>query len=122
LGLELRSQRFVIVDLAIVTDHPPTVGGMHGLMSLGRQVQDRKAAVPKGDAGIRIAPIAFIVRTTVDDGVGHRPQESLVAGSLSEYANQPAHGSGRSKHGYDALLALSFEVNKLHREYLCDLP
>src|SRR5688572_299565 len=69
--LERGPQLPPIVDLAVVTEDPSSVPGYHRLVSRRRKVQNREATMTKSDAGIRIQPLAFVVRAAVTHRFKH---------------------------------------------------
>ena len=70
-GLDLRSQRGVVIDLAI-EDHDVTAGGgYHRLMPGGRDVEDGETAEAERDPLRGVRPRSGIVGAAMGEGVGH---------------------------------------------------
>jgi len=51
-----------VVNLSIINDHLPAIGGTHRLMTAGRGVQDGQSPVGKDHAAIVRKPDAIVVR------------------------------------------------------------
>src|SRR5262249_11876127 len=94
-SLELRSQTPVIVDLAVEGHDEPTVFRTHRLVAVCREVQDRQAADPEGDAPPRIRPVALVVRTSMAQRLCHPSDRPCISAGfyavLVEDACEAAH-------------------------------
>ena len=64
--LEVRPQMPVVVDLAVVGDHPVRPGGIvHRLTATLREIDDRKPAMTQRDPDRRVDPVTGRIRTPV---------------------------------------------------------
>ena len=63
-----------IVELAIIADHILAVGGHHGLVATGRQVNNRQTAVAQTHKTVGIK--AFSIRPPMGNRVGHLAQNN----------------------------------------------
>ena len=94
--LELGAQVTEVVDLPVKRDHVAAARRAHRLPALTRQVQDCQAAMPEGDAGLGIGPVAFVVRPAMAQGLRHTTERmvgSPLPSSLRPKTGQPAHGT-----------------------------
>jgi hypothetical protein len=89
--LERRAQLFVVVDFAIVGEHPAAVVRDHRLVALRRQVDDRKSAVAEPDSGLVVDPASLIVRPAMGDRVRHRRHRLRVDRAPGKQAGYAAH-------------------------------
>ena len=72
---QLLPQVLEIIGLAVVGDHIPSIGAVHGLAAVG-QVDDGQAAV--GDGAVFIHKVALAVGAAVADGVPHGVERLLI--------------------------------------------
>jgi hypothetical protein len=72
--VELGAHRGVIVDLAVVDDHPAPVVRDHRLVAERGEIEDREAAMAETDADFGVQPAARVVGAAMDDAVGHPRQ------------------------------------------------
>ncbi len=56
-----------VVDLAVVDHHEAPARRRHRLVAVGREVEDREAAVAEGDAALGVGPRARVVGAAVGD-------------------------------------------------------
>ncbi len=80
-GLELFLQLGLVVDLAVVDDGDQAVGGAHGHVAGGRQIENGKPARAEEDAGavgLRAMPGAAIVGAAMCLRVDHAVEERRV--------------------------------------------
>ena len=93
LDLQLGANLAEIVDLAIIGDDQPAIGGQHRLRRGLGKIDDREAAMAEADA--RRGPHAAAVRSTMDERVGHRLDPCRIdrLGHVGvEDAGDAAHG------------------------------
>ena len=69
---EFGPQVLEIIDFTVVCDDKAAVGGDHRLMTGGRKVDNREAAMGKCEACVSIAPNSVIIGTAVGETVRHR--------------------------------------------------
>src|SRR5436190_5895289 len=90
---QLRNQRLIVVDLAVVDDHHATVLVVKRLLS-GGHVDDGQAAMPEAHAGLDmqtalVGPAVMLgLVDTRQQFSAHVPPAVQV-----EYSNDPAHDS-----------------------------
>ena len=89
--LQLSADFGVIVDLAVVADDKPAIGGVHRLMTLRRQVDDRQPAMGKSDPSFVVSPDALIVRPSVGNGASHTHEQRRIDAVSRKYAGNSAH-------------------------------
>src|SRR5437868_1801485 len=93
---KLRTNGFVVVDLAIEDDGKAARGGHHWLMPFCREVDDGKSSERKAQASIFIKEDAGVVRPTMGQCVSHATQEfgGLMACLFSKpEPSYAAHGN-----------------------------
>jgi hypothetical protein len=98
LRLELRPERRVVVDLAVVGDPDAVVLARHRLVAGRREVDDRQAPVREGDAVRAERDLARIVGAAVADCLRHPPDRARVGGEPvreAQGARDAAHVSAR---------------------------
>jgi hypothetical protein len=69
---ELLTNFLKVINFTIEDDHEAARVGAHRLMARWGQIEDGKTPVAEGYALVGIFPIAFTVRTTMANAVGHR--------------------------------------------------
>ena len=74
--LKVKAEFWIVVDLAIVGEHPPAVCSQHRLMPGRRQVDDREPTMPECYATFR--PDSTAIRPPMQDGRQHAFGESRV--------------------------------------------
>lgn len=79
-GFEEGAQTEVVVDLPIENNRDRTVGGCHGLMARGRQIDNGEPSESKSDSSGGIYKGPGIVRSTMNHHVAHSDEELLVDG------------------------------------------
>ena len=99
------SEGAVVVDLAVVVDDPPAVGGHHGLRAVRAEPHHRQPAVPEAQPALGVGPGALRIGSPVDEGRGHRgdlPTELLGPGRPGrvEQACNPAHALSSASVGF----------------------
>src|SRR5579871_4077240 len=72
--LELRAQAGVVIDLAVEAQNHAAAGGVHGLRSAWRQIDDGQTPVGQADASLGIAPDALAVRSAMLERMRHGAQ------------------------------------------------
>ena len=90
LRLELGAELAVVVDLAAEGQPDRSVLVRHRLMPGGREVDDREAAVPEGDALLGEVPRAAVVGPAVMDALAHGRHELLVDREVVAGPEEPA--------------------------------
>ena len=75
--LDLGADRKVAVDLAVVGDDVAPVGRMHRLVTGGRKIDDRQAAVHERGACLAIDLDIMVVRPATRETHIHRPGDFL---------------------------------------------
>ena len=91
-SIKFTPQSGMVIDLAIVTKHEAARLRGHGLMTVGRQVNDCQASMREPDPCVRIAPDSGIVRTAMDDRVGHALELRGIEASTGPQAGYSAQG------------------------------
>ena len=94
---EFPAQFEEVVDFAVMDEHEPAGGGVHGLRSGFGQVEDSQPPVAEADPGVRVGIHARVVRSAMGQGVGHAPGQG---GELVALAGE----AGKDKAGYSAHL------------------
>ena len=69
--LQLLAQLAEVVNLAIEDDLVAKVGGGHGLMAFGTQVQNGEPTVAEPHRGIFAKPTALVVGTAMSQAIAH---------------------------------------------------
>jgi hypothetical protein len=93
-AVELTTNVFVIVDLAVEYDDITRARRVHRLMTCRRQVDNGQPTLRQRDAGLGIRPDAVIVRTAMPDQVSHSPRDDGVLrcrSGAAEKADDSAH-------------------------------
>ena len=104
-GFQSGAKIGVIVNFTVVDDGQIARFIEHGLMAVHGNVDNTQAAVAQSNAAISCRGCyqkAIVIRATVSDGIGHGPDNSMIAGRVGrmaaeEKASNSAHSfSGRS--------------------------
>ena len=83
---------------AVAEDLPEASPGPYRLVTFGRQVDDRQAAKPEGDAGLRLDPASLVIRPAVMQRVRHARHRLLehIAGRRAGKINKTSYSTHES--------------------------
>src|SRR5215469_1028153 len=82
----------MIVDLAVESELVAFTRGAHGLMTCGRQVDDREPAVPHREADVTVKPITEVIRAPMSQCARHGGADALHVSRASVHeSGDPAH-------------------------------
>ena len=81
----------MVVDFAVEVQNQATIGGVHRLLAVGRQVEDRQAPMRKTDTGAGVDPGSVVVGAAVRNDVAHPLEEVGVDPTRAYEAGNTAH-------------------------------
>ena len=75
---QVAAKRAVVVHLAVVRDRHAGLGGLHGHVPLGRQVENGQPTIPEPDAGRGVDVDATVIGPAVHQRIGHEAKRPTV--------------------------------------------
>lgn len=92
-SFQLRSQREVVVQLAVVAQHEAPIFAAHGLVTRSAEVDYAEPVVSECDSVLAIEVVASIVGPSMDDAIRHGVQIAVVASdaALKKPASYSTH-------------------------------
>ena len=90
--LQPAPERVEIVNLSIEREHITAIGGVHGLVPFGAEVQNRQAAMAEGQPCAGIGPQAFIIRPAVAQSRRHSEDDLLQLDAVDIASRVPKSG------------------------------